>query len=76
MFNEVNKHLMMQLDRLTSIKDEDLAEELENEIQRSKAICGVVDRTVQVGLAVIEAHKVVNDYQLKGEILGIGTDKN
>ena len=71
MFNEVNKHLLMQLDRLTSIQDEDLSADIDNEVKRAKAICDVASQAVDIGKTTIEAHRVVNEYALDGKLLGI-----
>ena len=75
LFNEVNKHLMMQLDRLTSIQDEDLQKDLEHEANRAKAICEVVKQAVAVGQVVVKAHEVSAEYNISEDKLGIGNKK-
>lgn len=72
MFKEVNKHLMWQLDRLSSISDEDLKDQIESEVKRASAICDVVRQTVEVGRTVIEAHRISGEYNIKPETLGLG----
>lgn len=75
MFKEVNKHLLMQLDRLTSIDDEDLATDIDNEVKRAKAICDVAAQAVDIGKTTIEAHKVINEYAIDGNLLGIESNE-
>lgn len=75
MFKEINKHLLWQLDRLSSISDEELVEVIDAETKRAKAICNVTQQAVQVGQTVIKAHEIANEYDIKGGILGIEEDK-
>ena len=58
MFNDLNKHLMWQLDRLSSIKDEDLKDSIESEAKRAGAIVTVAIEMVSISNTVIEAHKL------------------
>lgn len=58
--SDLNDHLFMALERLG---DEELtAEELEKEIERSKAISTVADKIVANGRLVLDAQKVAATY--------------
>lgn len=56
---DLNNHLFAQLERLG---DEDLkGEELEEEINRARAVMGVATKIIDTGALVLEAQKFVDD---------------
>lgn len=66
---DLNKHLMWQLDRLSSIKDEDLDCTIESEVLRARSICGVVEQSLQVLDRAIEVHKLSSDMDVSPSII-------
>lgn len=77
MFNDLNKHLMWQLDRLSSIKDEDLKDSIESEAKRANAIVTVAKEMVSISNTVIEAHKLALEYNVNpSKVLGVGHEED
>ncbi|MBF2189437.1 hypothetical protein H3990_04850 [Staphylococcus epidermidis] len=57
--NDLNNHLFAQLERLS---DEDLkGEELQEELNRSKAVSDVAKNIVSNGNLILQAHKFKDD---------------
>lgn len=60
---DLNNHLFAQLERLS---DEDLnGEELQEEIERSKAVTDVANRIISNGALVLQAQKFHTEYKSK-----------
>lgn len=56
---DLNNHLFEQIERLN---DEDIkGEELQQEVQRAKAIVSVAKEIIGGGKLMLDAHKAVND---------------
>lgn len=66
---DLNDHLFMALERLN---DEDTkGEELNTEIQRSRAIAGVAKNIVQNAALVLEAEKLKRDTGEVSQVFGL-----
>lgn len=73
---QLNKHLMWQLDRLSSISDEELESTIESETMRARAICGVVEKSLNIVDRVIKVQELSIELGSTPEtILGIGNEK-
>ncbi|HFU4567772.1 TPA: hypothetical protein ACGPBO_005566 [Bacillus cereus] len=60
---DLNNHLFAQLERLS---DEELkGEELQEEIERSKAVTDVANRIISNGALVLQAQKFHTEYKSK-----------
>ncbi|MFA9413313.1 hypothetical protein ACERC8_01500 [Streptococcus sp. E29BA] len=61
--SDLNNHLFAMLERLG---DEELtSEELEKEIERSKAVANVAGKVIDTGRLILDAQKTVADYNGK-----------
>lgn len=58
--SDLNNHLFAQLERLS---DEDVkGEELEQEIKRAEAVCGVASQIIENGSLALKAEKMKQEY--------------
>jgi len=74
---DLNNHLFAQIERLG---DESLKpEELEREVERSRAIAGLADRVISNASVVLKAHEAAHNYGKiagdQGKVLGLESDK-
>lgn len=56
---DLNNHLFMQLERLGN--EETKGEELEEEINRARAVMGVAKQIIDTGALVLESQKFIDD---------------
>lgn len=77
MIKDVNKHLMWQLDRLTSISDEDLEKDIDAEVKRAKAIVDVSKSIFECANIVLEANRMSQEYNVPAQgLLGFDNEKD
>ena len=62
MFEDINKHLMWQLDRLSSIEDEDVDKVINGEAKRADAIVKVVKQVGELCKIEIQKKKMELEY--------------
>lgn len=62
MFEDINKHLMWQLDRLSSIEDEDVDKVINGEAKRADAIVKVVKQAGELSKIEIQKKKMDLEY--------------
>ncbi|MGT2833385.1 putative DNA-directed RNA polymerase [Streptococcus phage Javan249] len=64
--SDLNDHLFMTLERLS---DEDLStEELEQEVERSKAVTNVATKIIDNGKLILDAQKVAAEYNGRSNV--------
>lgn len=74
--SELNKHLMWQLDRLSSITDEDLESTIEAETMRARAICGVVEESLKVVDRAVRVQELASELGITPKsVLGVEHEK-
>lgn len=73
--SDLNNHLFAQLERLS---DEDVkGEELEQEIKRAEAVCGVASQIIENGSLALKAEKMKQEYGNGGTmVFGFLEDKS
>lgn len=77
MFKELNKHLMWQLDRLSSIQDDELKDVIDAEAKRARAIVSVSKEIVSVGAITIKANKLALEHNVKtSAVLGVDCEED
>lgn len=58
---DLNNHLFTQIERLNDEDLNDKPEELQREIDRSKALTGLAREVISTGQLLLDAHKAVSD---------------